>query len=258
MGEQAREEIASMLDRVVDEFTAGDYAEDWDLEGLFARIVRDIPGQLRARRRRSAENEPRGTDREARRGRAEAVRRARAGARRRADARARAVPAAADDRSALARAPLRHGLPARGHRPARARPGRPADRVQERGLRAVPGPDEHDLVRLRAHDLQRRDRDGSRRRARAGGSGPGRVQLRAGSAAAGFTYSSGSSTATALGALAGDDSSPSALGVAEAPAPREDGGAHVSQRRVDAIDQIGRNDPCWCGSGKKFKKCHGV
>lgn len=21
--------------------------------------------------------------------------------------------------------------------------------------------------------------------------------------------------------------------------------------------QIGRNDPCWCGSGKKFKKCHG-
>lgn len=22
--------------------------------------------------------------------------------------------------------------------------------------------------------------------------------------------------------------------------------------------KIGRNDPCWCGSGKKFKKCHGV
>jgi preprotein translocase subunit SecA len=22
-------------------------------------------------------------------------------------------------------------------------------------------------------------------------------------------------------------------------------------------DKIGRNDPCWCGSGKKFKKCHG-
>jgi preprotein translocase subunit SecA len=21
--------------------------------------------------------------------------------------------------------------------------------------------------------------------------------------------------------------------------------------------QTGRNDPCWCGSGKKFKKCHG-
>ncbi|MHB1469224.1 MAG: SEC-C metal-binding domain-containing protein [Solirubrobacteraceae bacterium] len=20
---------------------------------------------------------------------------------------------------------------------------------------------------------------------------------------------------------------------------------------------MGRNDPCWCGSGKKYKKCHG-
>jgi preprotein translocase subunit SecA len=23
-------------------------------------------------------------------------------------------------------------------------------------------------------------------------------------------------------------------------------------------EEIGRNDPCWCGSGKKFKKCHGA
>jgi preprotein translocase subunit SecA len=32
----------------------------------------------------------------------------------------------------------------------------------------------------------------------------------------------------------------------------------VQQRRVDEHDTIGRNDPCWCGSGKKFKKCHGA
>jgi preprotein translocase subunit SecA len=32
----------------------------------------------------------------------------------------------------------------------------------------------------------------------------------------------------------------------------------VQQRRVEAAEQIGRNDPCWCGSGKKFKKCHGA
>ena len=25
-----------------------------------------------------------------------------------------------------------------------------------------------------------------------------------------------------------------------------------------AVENIGRNDPCWCGSGKKFKKCHGA
>ncbi len=34
--------------------------------------------------------------------------------------------------------------------------------------------------------------------------------------------------------------------------------APVEQRRVDESQQIGRNDPCWCGSGKKFKKCHGA
>jgi preprotein translocase subunit SecA len=33
---------------------------------------------------------------------------------------------------------------------------------------------------------------------------------------------------------------------------------HVETRHVDEKEQIGRNDPCWCGSGKKFKKCHGA
>ena len=32
----------------------------------------------------------------------------------------------------------------------------------------------------------------------------------------------------------------------------------IEQRRVDESQQLGLNDPCWCGSGKKFKKCHGA
>ena len=32
----------------------------------------------------------------------------------------------------------------------------------------------------------------------------------------------------------------------------------VEQRVLDEEHQVGRNDPCWCGSGKKFKKCHGA
>ncbi len=32
--------------------------------------------------------------------------------------------------------------------------------------------------------------------------------------------------------------------------------AHRSAQNEHA--EIGRNDPCWCGSGKKFKKCHGA
>ncbi|MGI8420663.1 MAG: preprotein translocase subunit SecA [Gaiellaceae bacterium] len=35
--------------------------------------------------------------------------------------------------------------------------------------------------------------------------------------------------------------------------------APVVQQVVNsANDELGRNDPCWCGSGKKFKRCHGA
>jgi preprotein translocase subunit SecA len=37
------------------------------------------------------------------------------------------------------------------------------------------------------------------------------------------------------------------------------GGSDVVETVVKGEhDDIGRNDPCWCGSGKKFKKCHGA
>jgi preprotein translocase subunit SecA len=29
-------------------------------------------------------------------------------------------------------------------------------------------------------------------------------------------------------------------------------------RATAAVPEVGRNDPCPCGSGKKYKKCHGV
>ena len=42
--------------------------------------------------------------------------------------------------------------------------------------------------------------------------------------------------------------------------PGNGGGAIPEQETVvkDEKDKIGRNDPCWCGSGKKYKKCHGA
>ena len=39
--------------------------------------------------------------------------------------------------------------------------------------------------------------------------------------------------------------------VVESPVP-------VETRRLEENEKVGRNDPCWCGSGKKFKKCHGA
>jgi preprotein translocase subunit SecA len=32
----------------------------------------------------------------------------------------------------------------------------------------------------------------------------------------------------------------------------------TAQRVTSEHEKLGRNDPCWCGSGKKFKKCHGA
>ncbi len=68
------------------------------------------------------------------------------------------------------------------------------------------------------------------------------------------TYSGGGAPAGALAMAAAAGGAGVAEGYAEEelePLP------HIEQRRVDETEQIGRNDPCWCGSGKKFKKCHG-
>lgn len=35
-------------------------------------------------------------------------------------------------------------------------------------------------------------------------------------------------------------------------------GAPRSEPRTVSDRHIGRNDPCWCGSGRKFKRCHGA
>ncbi len=46
---------------------------------------------------------------------------------------------------------------------------------------------------------------------------------------------------------------------AAAPRPARVGGDDAPIKTVRRDEpKIGRNDPCWCGSGKKFKKCHGA
>jgi preprotein translocase subunit SecA len=76
--------------------------------------------------------------------------------------------------------------------------------------------------------------------------------------AANVTYSSGAAVgARAIGAAAagaaaaGLEENPFGEGEPVAPAV-------VEQRHVNEAEQLGRNDPCWCGSGMKFKKCHGA
>jgi preprotein translocase subunit SecA len=49
-----------------------------------------------------------------------------------------------------------------------------------------------------------------------------------------------------------------------APVDDDGGGAPVPEEPLvnvpvvkDEHAKVGRNDPCWCGSGQKFKHCHG-
>jgi preprotein translocase subunit SecA len=54
-----------------------------------------------------------------------------------------------------------------------------------------------------------------------------------------------------------------AAAVAEAAAAGEQAPPEVAEPEVNtpvvksAEQKVGRNEPCWCGSGKKYKLCHG-
>ncbi len=75
----------------------------------------------------------------------------------------------------------------------------------------------------------------------------GRVSYSGGAAAgAGAMAAAAAAAGAAPGeGFAGDDGEYEAMPV-------------VEQRVLDDEHQVGRNDPCWCGSGKKYKKCHGA
>jgi hypothetical protein len=48
-------------------------------------------------------------------------------------------------------------------------------------------------------------------------------------------------------------------GRGDAPRPARTGGDDAPVKTVRRDEpKVGRNDPCPCGSGKKYKKCHGA
>jgi preprotein translocase subunit SecA len=75
----------------------------------------------------------------------------------------------------------------------------------------------------------------------------GRVSYSGGSSAMGAGALAAAAAAAGPGGAAyeGEGETPEALPV-------------VEQRVTDSEHELGRNDPCWCGSGKKFKRCHGA
>ncbi len=63
--------------------------------------------------------------------------------------------------------------------------------------------------------------------------------------------------AIAAAGMAGGEIGGSVSTAGAAMAPAASGSVITGQRVVADKEKTGRNDPCWCGSGKKFKKCHG-
>src|SRR5829696_1387047 len=79
------------------------------------------------------------------------------------------------------------------------------------------------------------------------GQGNGRLQYEHTTTAGAEAIAAAGATATAVGGGGGG----STTTLPAAPAAQQ---TVVSSPE----EKLGRNDPCWCGSGKKFKKCHGA
>ncbi len=174
------------------------------------------------------------------------------GTRRRAHAPDRALPAPPEVRREVERAPARDGPPEGRHRAARLRAGGPEGGIHARGahaLRQDEGVGAAGGVRPRP---QTRDRQaGGRPDAEA----PDAARRRRSVAPAGIWGG-----AKAVHA----ESAPSAAAQTEAAGIRKQQRAAIdaSSRAerpepIKAAGRVGRNDPCPCGSGKKFKKCCG-
>jgi preprotein translocase subunit SecA len=256
MSDVARDEIVQLIDRIVEEYTAGDFVEDWDIDGLMRRVEEMfIPGED------FVWPEPGRTERE------ELVSSLQEEALAQYDAREEQFGEElmrGIERYLLLELIdqrwqehlydmdyLQHGIGLRGLAqmdPLVAYKNEAFDLFRDL-MNSIWA----DFARLIYHvEVTVHDADGQplppQQQPRRSGSsssssatGGGRVTYSGGHSASGAM-----AMAAAAGAAAGEE------------AYDEEPAEPVQQRRVEESEQIGRNDPCWCGSGKKYKKCHGA
>src|SRR4051812_34510218 len=251
MGGSAREEIGSVVGRIVDEHTPGDFVEDWDLDGMLVALHDVFPDEL------ELSDHFEGLDREALK----------------LDLAERAT-ALYDQREAelgeeLMRALerflllqiidnrwrehlydmdyLREGIHLRGF--AQIEPIVAYKNEAFTLFQDLMNTIWSDFARMIYHvEVEVESTNG--------GGAPDQQYTPSGSSTGNARVSYSSGAALGAAAIAGAAGAEAEAGMAAAgelePAPV------VQQRRVEETEQIGRNDPCWCGSGKKYKKCHGA
>jgi preprotein translocase subunit SecA len=263
MSEAARQELGSLIDRLVEEYTAGDFVEEWDVEGLLRRMTEIFPPTAAL-----PDVDPDRADREELKQMLDGLAADQYDAREEEfgpdlmrDIERFLLLQIIDQRwreHLYDMDYLREGIHLRGFaqiEPLVAYKNEAFDLFRDL-MNSIWG----DFARLIFH-VQVTPVEGPN-----GGAPPAPPTRRPSSAASSATGGAGRVTYSGGGAPQG------AMAIAAAAAGGGGAGAldsgseidepvapaQVEQRRVEPGEQIGRNDPCWCGSGKKYKKCHGA
>ncbi len=255
MGEEARRQVASTIERTIDQYTPGDYMEDWDLDGLFTALGQFFPPQLG-----EGDLDPETVDR------GFLDERITETALELYDAREREL--GEELMGALERFLilqiiderwrehlydmdyLREGIHLRGFAQID-----PLVAYKNEAFTLF-----GDLMNSVWVDFTRMifnvqvTVDGQN-----GAAQPPAFAASGSSTRAGRVSYSGGSSAMGAGALAAAaaEAGPGAAAYDGEGEPAE-ALPVVEQRVTDSEHELGRNDPCWCGSGKKFKRCHGA
>jgi preprotein translocase subunit SecA len=260
IGEEARREVGNVVERTIDQYTAGDFMEDWDLDGMFTALGQFFPIDLDDR-----DLDPQTVDSAA------LTERIAAEALERYNEREQAL--GEELMGALERFLLLQIIDERWREHLfdmdYLREG-----IHLRGIAQIDPLVAYkneaftlfgDLMNSVWTDYARMifnvqvNVEGEN----GGGGQPAPSFAAAGSSTrAGRVSYSGGQSAAGAGAIAGAAAAAGVIpgaagGYAENGAEAEPMPV-VEQRVVDDEHQVGRNDPCWCGSGKKFKKCHGA
>jgi preprotein translocase subunit SecA len=257
IGEEARREVAKVIERTIEEYTPGDFMEDWDLDGLFTALGQFFPVELG-----DGELDRESMDHNALSERIVEM------ALERYEAREQALGEelmGALERFLLLQIIderwrehlfdmdyLREGIHLRGFAQID-----PLVAYKNEAFTLF-----GDLMNSVWADYARMifnvqvNIEGEN-----GGGAPVPAFAASGSSTrAGRVSYSGGHSAAGAGALA---AAAAAAGASDAQAYAAEGEPLeampvVEQRVIDEEHQVGRNEPCWCGSGKKFKKCHGA
>jgi preprotein translocase subunit SecA len=257
IGEEAREQVLNVIERTIEQYTPGDFVDDWDLDGLFTALGQFFPLDF-------GEDD---LDRE-RVDRAYLVDRIGAMAMERYEARAEALGEelmGALERFLLLQIIderwrehlfdmdyLREGIHLRGFAQIDPLVAYKNEAFSLFGdlMNSV----WTDYARMIFNVQVNVEEPG-------GGGAPVSAFAAAGtSTRAGRVSYSGGHSAAGAGALAAAAAA-EAGGEAYAAGqdePQPEAMPVVEQRVVGEEQMLGRNDPCWCGSGKKFKRCHGA